>query len=320
MIQSALNSQNHLLLSYFFMNSIPRIVIISPIRNEEAFIPKVIDSMVNQTIQIVEWLIVNDGSTDGTLAILEEAAANYPWIHIENKPDRGERSVGPGVVEAFYYGYDRLQTKDYDFIGKMDGDIAFGPKYFEILMGLFQNDSYLGAASGKPFLEEEGQLIEERISDEMVAGQINFYRRQCFEDIGGFVREVHWDGIAYHRARMKSWRTLSVINPDLNFIHQRQMGSSYKGILTGRLRWGRGQYFMGTHPLYIFAIGLYRMIERPFVLGGIFIVLGYFKSMIENIPRYDDLVFRRSLHAWQMSRLGLGKPLEVIPPEQPQDT
>lgn len=297
----------------------PRIVIISPIRDEKEFVSKVVDAMVSQTLQPVEWLIVNDGSTDGTLEIVQEAAKKYAWIHIENKPNRGERLVGPGVVEAFYYGYERLHTKDYDFIGKMDGDITFSPKYFETLISLFRKDKYLGAASGKPFLQLNGKLIEERISDEMVAGQINFYRRQCFEDIGGFVREVHWDGIAYHRARMKGWRTLSVIDPDLNFIHQRQMGSSYKGILTGRLRWGRGQYFMGTHPIYIFAIGLYRMIERPFVLGGIFIVLGYFKSMIENISRYDDLGFRCSLHAWQMSRLGLGKPLEVIPSEQPED-
>jgi biofilm PGA synthesis N-glycosyltransferase PgaC len=296
----------------------PRIVIISPVRDEKEFVSKVVDAMVSQTLQPVEWLIVDDGSTDGTLEIVEEAAKKYAWIHVENKANRGERLVGPGVVEAFYYGYERLYTKDYDFIGKMDGDITFGPKYFETLIGLFRKDKYLGAASGKPFLERKGKLIEERISDEMVAGQINFYRRQCFEDIGGFVREVHWDGIAYHRARMNGWRTLSMIHPDLNFIHQRQMGSSYRGILTGRLRWGRGQYFMGTHCIYIFAIGLYRVVERPFVLGGIFIVLGYFKSMIENIPRYDDLGFRHSLHAWQMSRLGLGRPLEVIPPEQPE--
>ena len=303
------------------LSNAPRIVIISPIRNEETFVAKVIDSMVAQTLKPVEWLIVNDGSTDDTLKIVEAAAKKYDWIHIENKPDRGKRSVGPGVVEAFYYGYERLHTPDYDFIGKMDGDIQFGPNYFETLMDLFREDIYLGAASGKPFLKdkESGKLIQERISDEMVAGQINFYRRQCFNDINGFVQEVHWDGIAYHRARMKGWRTLSIINPHLDFIHQRLMGSSYRGVLTGRLRWGKGQYFMGTHPLYIFAIGFYRMLERPFVIGGICIILGYFKSMLEGIPQYDDLNFRRSLHAWQMSRLKLGKALEIIPPPKSKE-
>ncbi|HAC64483.1 MAG TPA: glycosyltransferase family 2 protein [Cyanothece sp. UBA12306] len=299
------------------MSTTSRIVLISPVRNEGNFIGRMIKSIVNQTLRPVEWLIVDDGSTDTTPEILEKAAQEYDWIHIEKKPDRGVRSVGPGVVEAFYYGYERLKTKDYNYIGKVDGDLELPLKYFETLLTFFARDRYLGGASGKPFLEENGKLIQERISDEMVAGGINFYRRQCFEDIGGFVREVHWDGIAYHRARMKGWRTCSMENPDLNFIHQRLMGSSHKGVLTGRLRWGKGQYFMGTHPLYIFAIGLYRMREKPLIIGGLFIVLGYFKAMLESIPRYEDQDFRKSLHAWQMARLKLGKTLEIIPPPQP---
>ncbi len=294
-----------------------RIVLISPVRNEEQFIDKVIDSMTQQTLQPVEWLIVDDGSSDKTPEILAAAAKSYPWIHIEKKPNRGVRSVGPGVVEAFYYGYEKLSTQDYDFIGKLDGDIQFGSQYFETLLSFFACDRYLGAASGKPFLEENGNLIAERISDEMVAGQINFYRRQCFEDIGGFVKEVHWDGIVYHRARMKGWRTRSIKHPDLNFIHQRLMGSSHQGIIEGRLRWGRGQYFMGTHPLYIFAIGVYRLLEKPLIIGGVLIILGYFKAMLESMPKYEDAEFRKSLHAWQMARLKLGKTLETIPPPEP---
>ncbi|NES22561.1 MAG: glycosyltransferase family 2 protein [Symploca sp. SIO3E6] len=295
-----------------------RIVIISPVRNEDQFIGGVINSMVNQTIKPVEWIIVDDGSTDKTLEIVTKAAQEHPWIHVEKKPDRGMRAVGPGVVEAFYYGYDRLHTQDYDFIGKMDADIEFGPKYFETLLTFFANDRYLGAASGKPFLEENEQLIEERTNDEMVAGQINFYRRKCFENIGGFVRQVHWDGIAYHRSRMEGWRSRSIRHPDLNFIHKRLMGSSHKGIVTGRLRWGKGQYFMGTHPLYIFAIGIYRIVEKPFLIGGLFIIIGYFQAWLESMPRYDYPDFRKSLHAWQFERLKLGKRLEIIPEPQPE--
>ncbi len=291
----------------------PRIVIISPVRDEEIFLEKAIQSIIHQTLQPIEWLIVDDGSTDQTTDILQRYAQTYSWIHIERKQDRGERAVGPGVVEAFYYGYERLGTQDYDFICKMDGDIELGPNYFETLLGYFNRDPYLGAASGKPFLEENGTLVEERTSDEMVAGQVNFYRRDCFEAIGGFVRQVHWDGIAFHRARMEGWRTRSIPHPDLQFIHKRLMGSSHKGILHGRLRWGRGQYFMGTHPLYIFAIGLYRMLERPFGLGGLYIVMGYFQALWEAMPQFEYPNFRRSLHAWQFERLKLGKRLEHIP-------
>jgi len=294
-----------------------RIVIISPVRDEEDYLPDTVRSLINQTVKPIEWLVVDDGSSDRTAEIIQEAAREHPWIHLEPKPDRGERAVGPGVVEAFYFGYERIRSQDYDFICKMDGDIEFGPKYFETLLTFFDRDPYLGAASGKPFQQEEdGSLKEERHNDEMVAGMINFYRRKCFEDIGGFVRQVHWDGIAFHRARMFGWRTHSIRHPDLNFIHERLMGSSHKGIVTGRLRWGRGQYFMGTHPLFVLAIGCYRMFEKPFFVGGVCIVAGYFKAMWEGMKQYDDPEFRKSLHAWQFERLKLGKRLEKIPPSE----
>lgn len=290
-----------------------KIVVISPVRDEEEFITNTIQSMINQTIKPIEWLIVDDGSKDRTLEIITAAANKYDWIHLEKKEDRGVRAVGPGVVEAFYYGYERLFTQDYDFICKLDGDLEFGSKYFETLLTSFAQDPYLGAASGKPFLQEGKDLVEERMSDEMVAGQVNFYRRQCFEDIEGFVREVHWDGIAFHKARIKGWRTRSLRHPDLKFIHQRLMGSSHQGILHGRRRWGKGQYFMGTHPLYILAIGVYRMFEKPYGIGGLSIVMGYFQAMASSMPQYRDLEFRRSLHAWQFERMKLGRRLEEIP-------
>ena len=297
--------------------SFPKIVIISPVRDEIEYIEKNIESMAAQTLKPVEWLIVDDGSTDGTTEILRNAQEKYYWIHLEEKPNRGKRAVGPGVIEAFYYGYERIQTADYDFICKMDGDIELKPKYFETLIGFFKEDKFLGAASGKSYLQEGDQLVEERTNDEIVAGQVNFYRRECFEKIGGFVREVHWDGIASHRVRMEGWRARSIRHPELVFIHQRLMGSSEKGILEGRLRWGRGQYFMGTHPLYIFAIGVYRLWERPFLIGGISIVLGYFQAMLQGMRRYENLDFRKSLHAWQLERLKLGKRLEEIPEAEP---
>lgn len=290
-----------------------KIVVISPVRDEELFIRETIDSMVRQTLRPTEWLVVDDGSTDGTLQILLEIAQHHTWIHVEQKPDRGERAVGPGVVEAFYYGYENLWSKDYDYICKLDGDIKFNSRYFESLVSYFEKDPFLGAASGKPFLDVNGQLVPERMNDEMVAGQINFYRRQCFDDIGGFVRQVHWDGIAFHTARMKGWKTKSFTDADLAFIHCRLMGSSHRGILNGRIRWGRGQYFMGTHPLYIIAIGAYRSVERPFVIGGFCIIIGYLWSWLSSEPRYENSEFRRSLHAWQLERLKLGKRLEKIP-------
>ena len=288
-------------------------VIISPIRNEAEYLPGVIESMVNQTVLPAEWVVVDDGSTDDTAKILKEAANQYKWINYVKKPDRGSRSVGPGVVETFNYGFERLNYKNYNFICKMDGDLEFGREYFETLLRYFRIDPQLGSASGKIFIKENsGKMVEERTSDEMTCGGINFYRREAFEDIGGFVKEVMWDGIAYHMARIHGWRTRSIRNNKLKIIHHRLMGSSQENIFHGRLRWGRGQYFMGTHPLYILGIATYRLIERPYIIGGIGILLGYMISAVKRIQRFNDKSFRKSLHAWQLERLKIGKRLEKL--------
>jgi len=290
------------------------ILIITPVRNEADFLPRVIESMISQTVRPREWVIVDDGSTDGTANVIQRFAAKHPWIHYVYKSDRGHRSVGPGVVEAFNYGFMRKNIQDYDYIAKMDGDITFPDVYLETILDYFEKDPVLGSASGKIVLEaEEGKFVEERTADEMVVGAFNFYRRQAFQDIGGFAPIVMWDGIAYHRARMSGWRTRSINDKRLLLVHKRLMGSSEKSIYHGRLRWGRGQYTMGTHPLYILAVSAYRLFERPYIIGGILILSGYISAAFKGLKRYGDKDFRRSLHAWQMERLGLGKRLESLP-------
>src|SRR5690606_6889316 len=158
--------------------------------------------------------------------------------------------------------YEALRTTNYTYIAKIDGDCSFGETYFERILDIMEHDPRLGGASGKVFNPVGDQLFEERIIDEMVSGQIHLWRRSAWEDIGGFVREVMWDGITFHRARMCGWKTRSFHDPELRILHHRLMGSSEKNIIHGRLRWGRGQWFMGTHPLYIMASGINRMRER----------------------------------------------------------
>ncbi|HHO75098.1 MAG TPA: glycosyltransferase family 2 protein [Deltaproteobacteria bacterium] len=292
----------------------PRYVIICPVRDEEKYLSAAIKSIAAQSIHPVEYILVDDGSTDKTPDIIKKACEKYPWIHCVKRQDRGERKIGSGVVEAFYDGYGTIRSKDYDYICKMDGDLTVGPLYFETLFDKFRKDPCLGAGSGKLFLQlDDGGLTEERITDESVLGGVLCLSKKCFEEIGGFVREVMWDGITFHRCRMEGYRTRSFRDPQLRIYDHRIMGSSYKSIYHGRLRWGWGQYFMGTHPLYILAVGFYRMLERPFVIGGILIMLGYLKGLITKTPRYDYPGFRRSLHAWQLERLRLGRRIETIP-------
>lgn len=281
-----------------------RYVVIMPTRDEEKHLQNTVDSLMRQSIRPVEVVIVNDGSRDRTGAIADAIAERCGWIHVVHRPDRGERKVGGGVVEAFYAGYHELRTADWDYLVKLDADLTLPTGYFEGIMEKMEADPRLGSASGKVFNPVGDTFHEERIIDEMVSGAAKFYRRRCWEDIGGLVPEVMWDGIDFHRARMKGWKTRSFRDEHLRIIHHRLMGSSHKSIVHGRLRWGRGQWFLGTHPLYIFASGVFRLVERPYVLGGVLIVAGYFQGMLQRAPRYNDLEFRRHLHRWQLKRIG----------------
>lgn len=283
-------------------------VIIMPCRDEERFIEATIQCLLEQTIRPSELVIVDDGSTDRTGEIADAYAAKHDWISVVHAQDRGERKVGGGVVDAFYQGYEALHTDNYAFLCKFDADITLPKDYFERILLEMQRNPRLGGASGKVFNPVEGGgQVEEFIIDQMVAGQVNFWRRTCWDEVGGYVREVMWDGIVIHRARMFGWETCSFRDEKLRIVHHRLMGSSHKGIIHGRMRWGRGQWFMGSHPLYILASSIFRMRERPYIIGGACIFLGYVRAWLAGVPRYDDPAFRDHLHRWQLKRLGLSR-------------
>lgn len=286
-----------------------RVLVISPARDEEATLERTIACMAKQTLRPVHWVIVDDGSTDATPRIAEAAAREHAWISVVRREDRGHRNVGGGVIDAFYAGLKSVDL-DYDFIAKVDADIEFSRNYLEHILGYFEGDPLLAAASGKVYHEKKGRLVEEfSMVDEMVAGCFKLYRREAFDRIGGFVRELMWDGIDFHRARIAGFRTRSFEDPELRIVHLRLMGSSDRHVFAGRLRWGRGQWFMGSSFPYIVASGVKRMAERPYLIGGILIVAGYVQGALRGEPRYPDPEFRRELRRWQRARL---RPLRYL--------
>lgn len=284
-----------------------RYVIISPCRNEAAFMRQTLDSVIAQSVQPAKWVIVDDGSTDETPRILAEYAAKHDWLAVVTRADRGHRAVGPGVIEAFYAGLDSIDIRDYDYVCKLDLDLIMPPRYFEILIQRMIDNPRLGTCSGKPYFEKGGALISERIGDETSIGASKFYRTKCFTEIGGFVREVMWDGIDCHLCRMHGWIACSWDEPDLRFIHLRPMGSTQKGIVAGRMRHGYGQYFMGTGFLYLAASALSRLNQRPYVIGSLAMIWGWLKSALLRKPRYPNPEFRRFLRRYHMRAMFVGK-------------
>ena len=288
-----------------------RYVIISPCRDEAKFLPVTIKSIAQQTVLPAKWVIVDDGSTDETPRILEEAAKQYPYIEVLRREDRGGRSVGPGVIDAFYAGLESIDLDQYDYVCKLDADLEIPDRYFQTVLERFESQPRLGNFSGKVYMrEEDGSLTPERMGDENAIGAAKFYRIECFKEIGGFVREVCWDGIDGHLCRMRGWIAQSTDESELRMIHLRQMGSSHKGIWTGRMRWGRGKWFMGSAWYYILVVSAYRMVERPYVIGGLGILCGYIKAAVTGVKRFDDprsQGFRKHLRRFERRSLLYGK-------------
>jgi hypothetical protein len=188
-------------------------------------------------------------------------------------------------------------------------DLDLPVRYFELLIERMEGDQRVGTTSGKPWFvhPQRGTLEPEICGDEMSVGMTKFYRVGCFKEIGGFVRQVMWDGIDCHRCRMLGWIAESVDLEPLRFVHLRPQGASQKGIWTGRLRKGFGQYFMGTSPLYHLAVAVYHLPAYPALIGSAAMLWGYFRSWLKGLPRYDDIEFRRFLRSYQKACLRMGK-------------
>jgi biofilm PGA synthesis N-glycosyltransferase PgaC len=291
------------------VNRSRRYVLISPCRDEAQYLRRTLDSVAAQSVPPSLWIVVDDGSTDDTPAILEEYARRLPYLRVLRRTDRGRRQVGPGVVEAFYAGLDTVRLEDFDYLCKLDMDLDLPVRYFELLMQRMESDPRIGTTSGKPWFvhPQTGALVPEVCGDEMSVGMTKFYRVACFKEIGGFVRQVMWDGIDCHRCRMLGWIAESRDEEAVRFVHLRPMASSEKNILKGRRREGYGQYFMGSSPLYMLARTVSRLPTHPVVIGGVMTLWGYVSSALSGASRYDDVAFRRFVRCYQHDCLWLGK-------------
>jgi len=301
------------------MTTLPSYVLITPARNEANFIELTLKSVVAQTVLPLKWVVVSDGSTDGTDDLVRKYAFDRPWIELLRMPERQERHFA-GKVLAFEAGRAKLEGLQYEIIGNLDGDTSFSPDYFEFLMEKFAANPRLGVG-GTPFREGAFQYDYRFANVEHVSGQIQMFRRQCFADIGGYVPNK-WGGIdlvAVIKARMKGWETRSFL--EKTYEHHRKMGSAakYSGV-KGSFWDGQRDYAFGCDPLWQFTRCAYRSFARsPLILGGSLVFAGYFWSMLTRAPKMvpDDLVkFRRTEERQRLRELvkrrfsfGSGKPV-----------
>jgi glycosyltransferase involved in cell wall biosynthesis len=259
-------------------------VIVSPARNEAQFIELTLQSVVAQKKLPMRWVIVSDGSTDGTDEIVARYAAQYPWIRLVQMPKREKRDFA-GKVHAFNAGYAQVQDLDYEVIVSLDADISFDSEYFSFLLEKLQADSALGLV-GTPFQETTGQVYDYRfVSIEHVSGACQVFRRECFRAIGGYVpiRGGSIDHIAVISARMKGWKTRTFTEKVC--LHHRTVGTAQRGVLASKFKLGIKDHAVGSHPIWeVFRVG-YQMTQRPLCVGGLALGSGYVSAAFRRNAR-----------------------------------
>jgi len=276
-------------------------VLITPARNEADFIELTIKSVLAQTVRPVRWVIVNDGSTDATAEIVSNYAGVHSWIEMIQMPERQERHFG-GKAHAVAAGRQRMAGLQFDVIGNLDADVSFEPDYFEFLMTRFAENPKLGVA-GTAFLEGNLSYNYEMVGIEHVSGMIQLFRRQCFEAIGGYsaVKTGGIDLMAVLTARTKGWETRTFT--EKSFVHHRSQGGALHTGLRGRWYMGRKDYLLGNHPVWEFFRSFYQMQYRPYVIGGLLVLVSYFWHLVRRVERTMPRELIELRQSDQMKRL-----------------
>lgn len=278
-----------------------RLALITPARNEAVFIENTLKAVLAQSVRPTRWVIVSDGSTDGTDEIVKAYAARHEWISHLRLPERHERHFA-GKVYAFNAGYELLKDAEYEVVGNLDADTTFDSEQFAFLLEKFACNPQLGVA-GTAFIEG-GHCYDYRFtSSSHVSGCCQFFRRECFEAIGGYtpIKIGGVDLVAVLNARLKGWETRTF--PEKVCIHHRKVGTAKQSQLMVAFRGGKGDYMLGTHPLWEVCRTPYQMTRQPYVMGGILRLVGFMIAMGTGAPKLvsDNLV--RLRRSEQMDRL-----------------
>jgi glycosyltransferase involved in cell wall biosynthesis len=279
-----------------------RYVLISPARNEETNIRRTLESVCAQTLLPLRYVVVDDGSTDATAAVVREFAERHPWIELVQRPRNIERSFA-GKVHAFNAGWERVKDLEFDVVGNLDADLSFDPDYLAFLMEMFAADDRLGVA-GTPFIENGYDSARDSFEGQNhVAGGCQLFRRKCYEEIGGYKpnRAGGVDWVAVTTARMMGWRTRSFL--EKRFQHYRPLGTAERGVLASAFSYGEKDYYLGNSPVWqVFRIG-YRLVKPPFLLGGVALLGGYGWAAVRRIDRAVSPDLMRFHRREQMAKL-----------------
>ncbi len=278
--------------------------LVTPVRNEAEHFRRTIDSVLAQTLRPALWVIVDDGSSDATGSLADQASREQPWIRVVHRTDRGFRQQGGGVIEAFYEGFELCRQIPWEFMVKLDGDLSFDQDYFRDCLGRFSENPKLGIGGGLVCRSAGGQWVADSRGDPRfhVRGATKIYRRACWDQIGGVLPAPGWDTVDELKANMQGWQTGTF--DDLKLLQHKDTGSA-DGAWNNWVKNGVANYITAYHPLFMLVKCLKRVFARPYLLGALGLAYGFVRGYVRRTPRVDAPGYRRYVRSQQFRKLTL---------------
>jgi biofilm PGA synthesis N-glycosyltransferase PgaC len=270
---------------------------VTPARNEVANLERLAAALGRQTLLPSQWIIVDSGSTDDTVALARTLAADHDWIRAVSIAGEAVPEPGAPVVRAFHAGLAELRA-EVGVVVKLDADVSFDPDYFERLLAAFRGDVLLGIASGDCYEEaDEGDWRPIHVTAGHARGATRAYRWKCLQDVLPLVERVGWDGVDEVKANVLGWRTGCI--PELRFYHHRKLGARDGGRSTRWVRQGQAAHYMGYRASYLLLRTLHHARRDP---AAVAMFGGYLAAALRRTPQHPDSAVRDHLRRKQSLR------------------
>lgn len=285
-----------------------RLLIVSPVRNEAAYIERVASGLAAQTRPPERWVVVDDGSDDDTPQILRELQREIEFLEVVSTPpgytqEAVDRLAVAAAPRAFNYGLralDPAELAEFTHIGKLDGDVELRPDYYRSILDRFAERPALGIAGGVILERDDVGWQPTPCASHHVRGALKLYSRECFAAIGGLQERLGWDGIDQVLAGMHGFETRSFGGAEA--LHHRHTGSA-DGRLRGHVRWGEAHWILHHGAFWTLVRAGKEARKAPRVASGLAYLYGYARAAVRGVPRVDIEGYGRFVRAEQRRRM-----------------
>jgi glycosyltransferase involved in cell wall biosynthesis len=270
--------------------------VLTPVRDEAAELPRLARCLAEQTVPPAQWIVIENGSTDGTGEAAAALASRHDWIRVVHAAPGPPRLRGAPVVRALHAGVAQLE-QPFDVVAKVDADVSLDPDYFERLLQAFASEPTLGLASGACVELVDGAWQERPVTGTHVWGAARAYRWACLQDVLPLDERMGWDGLDQVRAATRGWKVDRVAT--LRFRHHRREGARDESRLRVWAAQGSAAHYMDYRVSYLVLRTLHRARREPAALA----ILGaYLLATLRREPRCPDVEVRERLRRQQRAR------------------